>query len=373
MKRMFAILLAFLVLVQSTWVLAADFSDGTGDDTFSSGSEDMITEPSEEEIFSEPDMSSEDETSEDNFSTSDEEENETQSAQNDQEQEITAESLIGKDYYAGSDYIGFFRGTTTSDNKEIYFKWKKGYEILYLYISDVHSTSPDHFSTLLYLNYMSDFSTVSVSERKSYYGACLEGTLEKNGQWEFKITDIFGSVVYRQNFDESGQKALFDLNDQGLLLDSEGSVKGSYYVRDGNSVKAELDLITWEIQDTKIAQFKGLSYDISAENSRNVIASLNIKLKAVNVGKTTLTGTTAEGKTVSCTIYVEPEMKVTAPVSIPDSDEIICKISLPKANKDYLDNYMKNLKHTIKNNDSTGSLTEDSFSYSISSDNTSAS
>lgn len=82
MKRMFAILLAFLVLVQSTWVLAADFSDGTGDDTFSSGSEDMITEPSEEEIFSEPDMSSEDETSEDNFSTSDEEENETQSAQN---------------------------------------------------------------------------------------------------------------------------------------------------------------------------------------------------------------------------------------------------------------------------------------------------
>lgn len=60
MKRMFAILLAFLVLVQSTWVLAADFSDGTGDDTFSSGSEDMITEPSEEEIFSEPDMSSED-------------------------------------------------------------------------------------------------------------------------------------------------------------------------------------------------------------------------------------------------------------------------------------------------------------------------
>lgn len=54
-------------------------------------------------------------------------------------------------------------------------------------------------------------------------------------------------------------------------------------------------------------------------------------------------------------------MKVTAPVSIPDSDEIICKISLPKANKDYLDNYMKNLKHTIKNNDSTGSLTEDSF------------
>ena len=373
MKRMFAILLAFLVLVQSTWVLAADFSDGTGDDTFSSGSEDMITEPSEEEIFSEPDMSSEDETSEDNFSTSDEEENETQSAQNDQEQEITAESLIGKDYYAGSDYIGFFRGTSTSDNKEIYFKWKKGYEILYLYISDVHSTSPDHFSTLLYLNYMSDFSTVSVSERKSYYGACLEGTLEKNGQWEFKITDIFGSVVYRQNFDESGQKALFDLNDQGILLDSEGSVKGSYYVRDGNSVKAELDLITWEIQDTKIAQFKGLSYDISAENSRNVIASLNIKLKAVNVGKTTLTGTTAEGKTVSCTIYVEPEMKVTAPVSIPDSDEIICKISLPKANKDYLDNYMKNLKHTIKNNDSTGSLTEDSFSYSISSDNTSAS
>ena len=202
MKRMFAILLAFLVLVQSTWVLAADFSDGTGDDTFTSGSEDMITEPSEEEIFSEPDMSSENETSEDNFSTSDEEENETQSAQSNQEQEITAESLIGKDYYAGSDYIGFFRGTTTSDNKEIYFKWKKGYEILYLYISDVHSTSPDHFSTLLYLNYMSDFSTVSVSERKSYYGACLEGTLEKNGQWEFKITDIFGSVVYRQNFDE---------------------------------------------------------------------------------------------------------------------------------------------------------------------------
>ena len=132
-------------------------------------------------------------------------------------------------------------------------------------------------------------------------------------------------------------------------------------------------MITWEIQDTKIAQFKGLSYDISAENSRNVIASLNIKLKAVNVGKTTLTGTTAEGKTVSCTIYVEPEMKVTAPVSIPDSDEITCKISLPKANKDYLDNYMKNLKHTIKNNDSTGSLTEDSFSYSISSDNTNAS
>ena len=45
-------------------------------------------------------MFSEDETSEDNFSTSDEEENETHSAQNDQEQEITAESLIGKDYYA---------------------------------------------------------------------------------------------------------------------------------------------------------------------------------------------------------------------------------------------------------------------------------
>ena len=79
-------------------------------------------------------MSSENDTSEDNFSTSDEEENETQSAQSNQEQEITAESLIGKDYYAGSDYIGFFRGTTTSDNKEIYFKLKKGYEILYLYI-----------------------------------------------------------------------------------------------------------------------------------------------------------------------------------------------------------------------------------------------
>ena len=86
MKRMFAILLAFLVLVQSTWVLAADFSDGTGDDTFTSGSEDIITEPSEEEIFSEPDMSSENETSEDNFSASDEEKNETQSAQSNQEQ-----------------------------------------------------------------------------------------------------------------------------------------------------------------------------------------------------------------------------------------------------------------------------------------------
>ena len=86
MKRMFAILLAFLVLVQSTWVLAADFSDGTGDDTFTSGSEDIITESSEEEIFSEPDMSSEDETSEDKFSASDVEENETQSAQSNQEQ-----------------------------------------------------------------------------------------------------------------------------------------------------------------------------------------------------------------------------------------------------------------------------------------------
>ena len=373
MKRIFTILLAFLVLVQSTWGFAADFTDGTGDDTFTSESEDIITEPSEEETFSEPDMPSEDEETDHEFSESDDGENETQAAKSDQEQEITAESLIGKDYYAGSDYIGFFRGTTTSDNKEIYFKWKRGYEILYLYISDVHSTSPDHFSTLLYLNYMSDFSNVSVSERESYYGSCLEATLEPNGQWEFKITDIFGTVVYRQNFDEFGQKALFDLDDQGILLDSEGSVKGSYYVRDEKSVKAELDLITWEIQNTKIAQFKGFTYDISAENTRNVIASLNIKLKAVNVGKTTLTGTTAEGETASCTIYVEPEMKITAPVSIPDSDEIICKISLPEANKDYLDNYMKNLKYTIKNNDSTGSLTEDSFSYSISSDNTSAS
>ena len=111
MKRMFAILLAFLVLVQSTWALAADFSDGTGDDTFSSGSEDMITELSEEEIFSEPDMSSEDETSEDNFSTSDEEENETQSAQNDQEQEITAESL-----HTGSFFTVYFSSSSVVVN-----------------------------------------------------------------------------------------------------------------------------------------------------------------------------------------------------------------------------------------------------------------
>ena len=221
MKRIFTILLAFLVLVQSTWGFAADFTDGTGDDTFTSESEDIITEPSEEETFSEPDMPSEDEETDHEFSESDDGENETQAAKSDQEQEITAESLIGKDYYAGSDYIGFFRGTTTSDNKEIYFKWKRGYEILYLYISDVHSTSPDHFSTLLYLNYMSYFSNVSVSERESYYGSCLEATLEPNGQWEFKITDIFGTVVYRQNFDEFGQKALFDLDDQGILLDSE--------------------------------------------------------------------------------------------------------------------------------------------------------
>ena len=119
MKRMFAILLAFLVLVQSTWVLAADFSDGTGDDTFTSGSEDMITEPSEEEIFSEPDMSSEDETSEDNFSTSDEEENETQSAQNDQEQEITADSE--SDYQTG--------GNTPNDSVGISFLCRTGRDL----------------------------------------------------------------------------------------------------------------------------------------------------------------------------------------------------------------------------------------------------
>ena len=148
--------------------------------------------------------------------------------------------------------------------------------------------------------------------------------------------------------------------ENALFVDYEASVNGK--------ADSEGKQIKWESSNPFVAEIDQKSTGLIVNQDGNS-GSAWINLLTYDVGKTVITGTSVDGRKASVEVEVEPELNL-AQNSISISKEALvtlCSVKLKKANKEYLESFMKSLKTTVE-----GSVTIRDTRYIISEDGKSA-
>ena len=148
--------------------------------------------------------------------------------------------------------------------------------------------------------------------------------------------------------------------ENALFVDYEASVNGK--------ADSEGKQIKWESSNPFVAEIdqKSTGLIVSQDGSSG---SGWINLLTYDVGKTVITGTSVDGRKTSVEVEVEPELS-SVKNSINISKETLvtlCSVKLERANKEYLESFMKGLKAT-----SEGAVTVRDTRYIISEDGKSA-
>ena len=148
--------------------------------------------------------------------------------------------------------------------------------------------------------------------------------------------------------------------DNTLFVDYEASANGK--------ADSEGKQIKWESSNPSVAEIdqKSTGLIVSQDGSSG---SGWINLLTYDVGKTVITGTSVDGRKASVEVEVEPELS-SVKNSINISKETLvtlCSVKLERANKEYLESFMKGLKAT-----SEGAVTVRDTRYIISEDGKSA-
>ena len=148
--------------------------------------------------------------------------------------------------------------------------------------------------------------------------------------------------------------------ENALFVDYEASVNGK--------ADSEGKQIKWESSNPFVAEIdqKSTGLIVSQDGSSG---SGWINLLTYDVGSTVITGTSVDGRKVSVEVEVEPELSlIKNSVSISKEALItLCFVKLEKANREYLEAFMKSLKTTVE-----GSVTIRDTRYIISEDGKSA-
>ena len=133
--------------------------------------------------------------------------------------------------------------------------------------------------------------------------------------------------------------------------------------------KAEADAIVdgikWTVSDPEIIQIQDVSYDKN-KNVKGTTISIYLDIKATKPGNVTITGTTADGKTASATLYAEPEISLFQSTSSSGAkkDFFNCQVELNYDDKDYLEQFVKTLTVSGKNvNSEIGDVSISKESY----------
>ena len=148
--------------------------------------------------------------------------------------------------------------------------------------------------------------------------------------------------------------------ENALFVDYEASANGK--------ADSEGKQIKWESSNPSVAEIDQKSTGLIVSQDGNS-GSGWINLLTYDVGSTVITGTSVDGRKASVEVEVEPELS-SVKNSINISKETLvtlCSVKLERANKNYLESFMKGLKAT-----SEGTVTVRDTRYIISEDGKSA-
>ena len=148
--------------------------------------------------------------------------------------------------------------------------------------------------------------------------------------------------------------------ENALFVDYEASTNGK--------ADSEGKQIKWESSNPSVAEIDQKSTGLIVSQDGNS-GSGWINLLTYDVGSTVITGTSVDGRKASVEVGVEPELSlIKNSVSISKEALItLCFVKLEKANREYLEAFMKSLKTTVE-----GSVTIRDTRYIISEDGKSA-
>lgn len=155
-----------------------------------------------------------------------------------------------------------------------------------------------------------------------------------------------------------------------FVLNKDGNLNVSYQSAVDGQVLSELKNIKWTNSNPDIATVSGL--DTGVADTGNNKVSVMATVKALNVGTTTIEGTSPDGRKASFTINVEPEIISGGSYQISRESEVtLCKIQLNSPNFEYLNDFAS--KITIKSNnngifsvkDKTTKISDDYMSATI--------
>ena len=106
-----------------------------------------------------------------------------------------------------------------------------------------------------------------------------------------------------------------------------------------NEVDSFVDSIKWTVSDPSVVAVEGISSSYN-KNINGTSISIYLNLKALSLGKTIITGTLPDGKTATVECYSEPMVNLTKNSS---GTKFTCSAKIYSDNKDYLNDFMKNL------------------------------
>ena len=166
----------------------------------------------------------------------------------------------------------------------------------------------------------------------------------------------------------SDKKFSLKVSKDAVVLGKENSLFMEYEASATGKADSEGKQIKWESSNPSVAKIDQKSTGLIVSQDGNS-GSAWINLLIYDVGKTVITGTSVDGRKASVEVEVEPELSlIKNSVSISKEALItLCFVKLEKANREYLEAFMKSLKTTVE-----GSVTIRDTRYIISEDGKSA-
>lgn len=162
----------------------------------------------------------------------------------------------------------------------------------------------------------------------------FKSSTEISEWWNALLKEETTPDISKYEFSLSGNKYYVLSKESTLNLGYQSAVDGQ--------VLSELKNIKWTNSNSSIATVSGLDTGIADTGNNKV--SVMATVKALNVGSTTIEGTSPDGRKASFTINVEPEIKSNGVYQISEETDItLCTININTPDYEYLNTYAPKL------------------------------
>ena len=175
-------------------------------------------------------------------------------------------------------------------------------------------------------------------------------------------------IHYNSSASSSTKRFSLKASNDTVVSGKENALFVDYEASTNGKADSEGKQIKWESSNPSVAEIDQKSTGLIVSQDGNS-GSGWINLLTYDVGSTVITGTSVDGRKASVEVEVEPELSlIKNSVSISKEALItLCFVKLEKANREYLEAFMKSLKTTVE-----GSVTIRDTRYIISEDGKSA-
>ena len=171
-------------------------------------------------------------------------------------------------------------------------------------------------------------------------------------------------IHYKSSAPSYDKKFSLKVSNGAVVFGRDNALFVEYEAYASGMVASEGKQIKWESSNPSVAEIdqKSTGLIVSQDDSSG---SGWINLLTYDVGRTVITGTSVDGRKASVEVEVEPELGIAKnSVSILKETLVtLCSVKLERANKEYLESFMKSLKATVE-----GSVTIRDTRYIISED-----